>query len=186
MKSDNNYIELIKKNTDILHPITSTLIKSNNSNILLTKYLYDKEFYFITSNTNNSEEINSNIYNEYLHIPPVGISSSVLLELYNIKLIDDLYKYIKKNIKLINILTLIRILNAWIYNNIIYLKYNLKLLRKIILLLFKKFNSNLYQSNKNIKNDFNIFIKKWLINNKNNNIFNINIIYDFNEYLTIK
>ena len=113
---DNTAIINVKPNVKILHPIISTMMNTKvfDHDICLTKYYYDnkKEKFTIFKKSNCSNVDN---YNKYLYIPPIGISSKSILQIYNISTIESLYDWIDNSFD--NILTINRLINCWIHAN---------------------------------------------------------------------
>ena len=179
----------VGKDIKILHPITCTLLKSTTSdNICMTKYQnIDNEFNFI--GTYGCKDTNT--YGKYLYIPPVGISSEILLNIYKINSIESLYRWINENETNMNILTINRILNAWIIINFNIIKNHYALLEQIVELIIGYYNKSIYFKIKNetidIKNKIHIFLPKWINKKaKLKYLFKIDLLYDFTKYLLDK
>jgi hypothetical protein len=189
MKQIPKEIYSVEKDIKILHPITCTLLKSTTSdNICMTKYQnIDDEFNFVGTNVCKD----TNTYGKYLYIPPVGISSEVLLNIYKVNSIESLYNFIEENKTNMNILTINRILNSWIiinFNNIIN---HYPLIEQIVELIIGYYNKSIFFKIKNetidIKNNIHIFLPKW-INKKSKlkYLFKVDLLCDFTNYLLDK
>jgi hypothetical protein len=188
-KNVNNDIITVKANTETLHPLTCNWIntKQDKTNICLTKYKYeDNHFQFYDQ---NKCKTNTDNYKNYLFIPPVGISSNMILQIYDINSIDSLIHWIDINIDMYSINTINRILNCWIINNINLLKdhnnilediYNKLLLKFGNKLIISKINNNIIDLNKETK----YFIDYWI--NKINNEFYLNLLEDYFNYIEKK
>ena len=94
-------------------------------------------------NTNN-ESINK-------YVSPIPIKSNDILEIYNIMNMDDLEKWVKKNLDDINFFTINRIINCWIRVNLNILKKHPKYVIYIIYIIFKYYFKYIYLK-KNYKN----------------------------------
>jgi len=114
------------------------------------------------------------------YISPISIKYNDILKIYNINNIDDLEKWIKKNLDNLNFFTINRILNSWIRVNFKILKKHPKYLIHIYNTIFKNycFEIDYYKYNKYIES----FIIQWL-KEKNNNDYYINLYYDLKEYM---
>jgi hypothetical protein len=178
----------VKANTQLLHPLTCNLINTtiDKHDICLTKYDYNNDNFNFVKNYHTCK---NNKYTEYLYIPPVGISSDVILKLYDINTIDSLYNWINDNINTTNIFTINRILNCWIINNITILKehnaflqniYNKVIFKYANKSIISKINNNII----NLSNETPKFIDYWI--NKINADFKFNLLNDYNIYLQKK
>jgi hypothetical protein len=167
-----------------IHPSSLSLVQytqNNNELFTLTKY------YILNNKIENIKKINNNLKSKlniddtkYMLTPSVILSSESILQLYKIESIDDLTETINnfitnnKNLNTIN-----RILNSYIKTNLDDLKKNNKIIYKIIIDLFDHYFSNLeINDNKKILD----YIKLWF-NNKNNNDFNFDLLFDIKKFL---
>lgn len=177
-----NEIVNVPSNSMLLHPLTSVITRNDSMNpMCLTKFNLQNNKLKITNKYKC--ENNNDKYKQYLYIPPISIQSKDILTMYDIDTIDSLKAYVKENIKMGNIFTIIRILNSWIKNNIEILKnYNdglEKILGYIVAIFYKE--NFLENNNISIKN----FVDYWI--DKNSNLpFNFDIIDDFNNYIEKK
>ena len=119
-----------------------------------------------------------------MYLPPIGFSSSDILQIYNIESIDSLDKWIQENIENKNYITINRVLNCWIKNNFDTLKnYNNfleKIYNKLLYQYFLKSKTqkiNETETNKEIKN----FIDYW-INKYNGSEFNLDLLEELLNY----
>ena len=119
-KKNNNSdaFAIVLKKDKKFHPITGNWIDADKSelSILLTKIKYkNNKFSFFED---GSEEIKDDkMYSNFLYTPPFGISSKILLELYNISDdIESLFTAIDENYEEYNIFTISRLINAWLVN----------------------------------------------------------------------
>jgi hypothetical protein len=165
----------------------NTITKILNPNTL--RYDYDSfpsKFNFkdgmITTHTLESNQISDNI-KKYMTTPSVIISYNSLLDIYDIKIIDDLLTFIKNSIKENkNYYFINRILNTWIRANFNDLRKSNKILITIYNTLFDAFFKNLTNYlNKDTEN----FIIYWFDKNNIEN-FNLNLGEDLKKYLIKK
>lgn len=182
-KFTGNDIVNVPSNTSLLHPLSSMMIRNDSTNpMCLTKFNLQNNKLKITNKYKC--ENNNNKYKQYLYIPPIFIQSKDILTMYDIDTIDSLKTYVKENIESGNSITIIRIINSWIKNNIETLKNYNDSLEKILGYLV-----NRYFVDKNIIENKNISIKNfvdyWI--DKNSNIpFNFDIVNDFSNYIEKK
>lgn len=195
LKNDNyksNEISTINPKSQIIHPVISTLIyNEKNKPLCLTKtHLKNNNIVFTKDYKCNFSENN---YKKYLFVPPIGISSNDILEIYNIDSIDSLKSFIDESLNDIDpinkykIFTVNRILNSWIRNNFSTLKLYNNFLEKIyfklinLIIDFNKINIDNDELIKNIK----YFIDYW-INKNNDNNFKFNLLEDMINYFLKK
>jgi len=174
-----NEIANAPANSVLLHPLTSTMIRNDSMNpICLTKFNLKNNKLKITNKYKC--ETNNNMYKQYLYIPPISIQSKDILNMYDIDTIDSLRIYVKENIENGNMITIKRIINCWIKNNIEILKNYNDGLEKILSYIINRYSKD-ENKNINIKN----FVDYWI--DKNSNIsFNFDIIEDFSNYIKQK
>jgi hypothetical protein len=178
-----NEIVNVPSNSMLLHPLTSTMTRNDSMNPMgLTKFNLQNNKLKITNKYKC--ENNNDKYKQYLYIPPISIQSKDVLTMYDIDTIDSLKTYVKENIESSNSITIIRIINSWIKNNIETLKNYNDGLEKILGYLVNRYfqDRNLFENkNISIKN----FVDYWI--DKNSNLpFNFDIIDDFNNYIKKK
>ena len=186
-KSKKKNIITINKNSEYLHPLTCSWINNRtDDSICLTKYDYYKNNFSILKNSKCSNKVDINIYADYLYIPPVGISSDIILKIYNISSSDSLLKFLEEN--KYNIIICNRILNCWIINNIKILKKHNIILVDIYLKILENYND--VDINKILKlTSFNIhkklsnFIIEWFNKNLYIDKFKIDLLNDFIIYI---
>ena len=182
-KFTGNDITNVPTNSSLLHPLTGTIINNDGMNPLcLTKFNLKNNKLKITNKYKC--DTNNNMYKQYLYIPPITIQIKDILEIYDINTIDSLKTYFKENIESGNIITIKRILNCWIKNNIEILKNYNDGLEKILGSIVNRFytDKDLFENNNiSIKN----FVDYWI--DKNSNLpFNFDILADFNNYINKK
>lgn len=186
----------LKPNTQMLHPISTIWMDNANKNPLcLTKFKVTDDKNISQFTYKNYKCINNlDNYNKYMYLPPIGINSSELLKIYEIKdSIDSLNNWIKTNGK-INYFTMNRILNAWLKNNFDTLKsYNNVLVKMYLELLLiyldydiiKKIKDDDTYESKNINKDIDNYIDYWF-EKKNPNDFEFDLLNDMIEHITLK
>ena len=191
VKSKN--IITIKKNSEYLHPLTCTWINNkSDTDICLTKYDYSNEKFSILENNECSDKNEITNYINYLYIPPVGISSDIILKIYNISSSDSLLEFLNEN--KYNIILCNRLLNCWIINNIKILKNHNIILFDIYLKILENHTDKdiiniLKNSSFNINKEVNNFIKYWFDKINNNcilNKFKIDLLDDLIIYIKKK
>ena len=169
-----NNIYNLKPNQEKFHPISlHKIINPSNTDMCLTKFKVDNK------DPNKISEFKYNYkcvynlknYNKYMYIPPIGISYSDILILYNIEDIDTLLDWMKSNNK--NNYTVNRVINCWIKHNFDLVKKHNKILEKINKILFNDYELDKINSNQ--------IISKWLKNI--DNIFYLDYINDIKMYI---
>lgn len=175
------YIVKIKKDEIELNPLILKLYHNDtDKDIYITTYFFDKnkELKYDTK-----EKIDDN-YDEktFMLTPSLLIQSSELLKIYEITEIDD---FIKSNLENNYFPFINRILNCWIRENFNDLKKNNNILINIYYQIFIKFFSNIDINKKLFEKECKVFFNKWF-NNKNSDIFNINLGNDLEKYLSNK
>lgn len=185
----------MKPNTKLLHPLTCAWMDTQDikTDICLTKYIYNKkdtDYYDINTNnfnfyiTNKCKNKNLKKYKNYLYIPPVGISSDIILKIYNIKSIDSLINWLEEK-ENNNINTINRVLNCYISNNINILKNHYTLFENIYKkLLIKYSNKKLVSKIVDLDKETHLFFKDWF--NEIYKIFEINLWKNYNNYFEKK
>jgi hypothetical protein len=146
--------------------------------LCLSKYYLDKNK--ITSYNINCQPDNK----KYIYTPPIGILSEDLLKIYQIESIDSLNDWIDDNIGS-NILTINRIINAWIKVNYNTLKHNNNVLETIYIKLFHKYILVTDTNIINIQKETKDYIDYW-INKHNKNEFDLNLFDDYKKYIIKK
>jgi hypothetical protein len=164
-----------------IHP--NTLFLTKNVGILScpTKYYYEDNILKMTKNS-SCKDISKYHEQKFFLTPSLILSSTELLNIYNIHAVDDLNNFIKINInKKTNFKTINRILNSWIKNNLDDLKNHNDFLENIYLNLFNEYYISL-SDNKNIKKILK-FIKSWILK-KTDDDFNFNLGEDLINFLS--
>ena len=191
LNSKNIDIGDIPINTQKIHPITLNFIDNfkSTSPICITKpHLEDGNKLILYKKYNCN--VKNDVYKNILYIPPIGITSNDILQIYNIDSIDNLLSYINNNINDGNIININRIVNSWIRINYDTIKIYNNFLEKIYKKLVDRYLS--YDNKNKIKNDnINIdkeikdYIDYWT--NKNNSLdFELNLLEDFISYFIKK
>jgi len=136
----------------------------------------------INEYNNYRKHINTNTNNDTLkYVDPIIIKYNDILEIYNIVDINDLEKWIKKNLNEINFFTINRIINSWIRFNLNTFKKHPKYVIFIINYILKFYLKEIGELNKKSK-VIESYIVKWL-KNKNNKEYDLNLYYDLKEYI---
>jgi hypothetical protein len=172
-------IETLNINSSKIHPITLQYINTINreSPVCLTKmHIANNKLNMYDNYVCNGE----NKHNEYMHLPPVSLSVSDLLILYEISNVDDLKIWINKNIKDMNLNTINRVLKCWIIENIDDLKKHNEILNEICEIILNEFSDFNNFDDKIIKN----FVEYWIQNFKIDD--NNDIIIDLIKYINKK
>jgi hypothetical protein len=188
IKNTNIEIAQLEPGSQSLHPVSSIWVNNTLTNPLcLTKFNMDKKNklnivneYKCVSNVNN--------YKKYLYVPPIGFSSSDILNIYSINSIDELDKWFNDSISEKNIATINRILNAWIKVNFSILKSHNNFLEKIYIKIINEFFNYSYFKKIN-ELDFNKEIKNYIdywTNKHNENEFDLNLLDDLKNHLKKK
>jgi hypothetical protein len=187
IKEDSKEIITVKSNTKLLHPLTCNWIDTSTDkyDVCLTKYNYNDNFEFVKFNKACEKETGSK-YKDFLYVPPVGLSSDVILKLYNITSFDLLDEWLSVNLEnRTNIFTINRILNCWINNNITILRKHNKFLidiyNKLLSLIIDK---NLFSKIINLNDETLNYIDYWL--NKTKDPFHLDLLYDYINYIQKK
>ena len=178
-----------------VHPISLSLVE-NGTNKCISKFHYDNNKLNNTSNYNckktNTKHPDSYMgaYKDAMYVPPIGITASDILQVYNIESLDDLSRWINKNISEYNFFTLNRILNSWIRVYFDIIKKHNNHLEKICLTLMDKdfFIDKINIMKKKIINmptEIKDFIDYW-VNKNNQNEFKLNLLDDFLHFLNKK
>ena len=185
-------ITTLESNAQLLHPVTSSWINNNLGTvnpICLTK-VYFKDNKYLTNFNNYKCKSTTDNYNKYMYIPPIGISTSDILQIYEINSIDSLYSWITNNIDTFTIYTINRVLNSWIKNNYDTLKIYNNFLEKIYnKLLLKYLNIKICKQIKDEKIDINSDIKYYIdywIEKNNTLAFDFNLLEDMIIYIQKK
>lgn len=185
--SKNMEITEVPPNSQIIHPITLSWIDNTKFSvpICVTKPSFDKEGVSLYKEYKCTNQTKTK-YNNYLYLPPIGITAENLINIYNVETIDKLYQFINNNIDKLNPFTLNRIVNSWIRNNFETIKTYNNFLEKI----YKKFLEKFYSKEKyleltkkiNLDKEIKDFIDYWF--SKNNTLsFKIDLLFDLENYL---
>jgi hypothetical protein len=175
----------VNKGNRMFNPVSSTMHISTKNPICLTKFNIQNN----TSKIYNEYMCNhtSSNYKEYLFIPPIGLLSQDIVNIYNIETIDNLDNWMDNNLKTSNIFTIDRILNCWIrvnYDTLInYNNYLEKIINKIVNEFYFDRIKNMEE--KELNKEIKYFIDYW-INKNNENEYSLLIISDFIHYLQKK
>lgn len=182
---------ITKEGDSFLHPITLEIIKldNNNNSVCPTEFHYDetnKSNSWYNFNCKNNI-INSNFDTQkFMALPYLSLSLYQIINFYDIQQIDQLIKWIDKNIDEHTSYThVIRILNIWIKYNHSVLINNNKILSNIYIKIYKKYWKKINIKEEQLKKELNKFISEWLKKN-NNDTFEYNISKDLNIFLVNK
>lgn len=199
IKNENNFIKNKEDKTEIiemkpgkqlLHPIFNTWINTKDitNPICLTKFqMQNKKFKYI--NEYKCQSSNDN-YKKFMYIPPIGITSESVLDIYDISSIDILNNWINDNINKLSYFTINRVLNCWIRNNFDILKNYNNSLEKIYSNLANTYSSDkikkkIDNGNIDINKESKYFIDYW-IGKKNSNDFAFDLLSEYIDYLAGK
>ena len=172
-------IKSIPPNSELIHPVTlHNVINNEDVPICLTKlHIKNNKINFF-----NKYNCSDNNYNSYMHIPPVGLSASDLLNIYKISSVNDLISWIDINT---NLFTINRGINAWIRVNYDTLKFHNNILEDIFIKLFNRYKNNLDLNKIDIEKEIKYYIEYWIFNNSDNK-FTIDLYNDMIKYLIKK
>lgn len=126
--------------------------------------------------------------NNKMWVPPIGINSQNILEIYNIETVNDFENMITELDNNNNLYILNIIIRAWIRKNFETLKKSHAILLKIFTQIL--LNDNIImdivkKKNLDLSKEIDKFIKKWL-EEKNEKDFNLNLRKDFSNYIENK
>ena len=184
-------ITTLESKSQLLHPISLRFIDNTTSlnPICLTKLEFKNNKYVSIFNDYKCKSTTDN-YKKYMYIPPIGISTSDILQIYEINSIDSLYSWITNNIDTFTMYTINRVLNSWIKNNYDTLKIYNNFLEKIYnKLLLKYLNIKICKQIKDEKIDINSDIKYYIdywIEKNNTLAFDFNLLEDMLIYIQKK
>jgi hypothetical protein len=177
-------IVTIPTNTRIMEPLFLK-ITNNMPNQTCLKKLDLNNNKNLTYYNNYKCVSNVNDYKKYLYIPPIGISSSSLLKIYDIDSIDDLnVLYDQYSDGTINYITFNRVINCWIKNNIDFLKNNI-FLEKIYYKLLSTFLAQKIISKINLEKEIKEYFTKLLVT-KSYSMFEFDLLNDMINFLSKK
>ena len=111
-----NELQIAPPKSKTIHPITLNIISNESNNPLcLTKFYFNKDKKMVMINANNKcgRVDTKNI----MFVPPVSLSSSDILKIYNIESIDDLENWMDEEFDKLNYYGINRIINSWIREN---------------------------------------------------------------------
>jgi len=183
-----------KNNNHLIIPQTHNFKKRDNTK--LNKTIYNK----VLVNQKKTEL-------SYLYKVPTILTSSIVLELYNINSIDSLLEYIKETIKNHSIIfydsirseeykkgdnedevpfdTIDKVFTAWIIENFSVLKNHNMILNDISYLLLKLTLPSKFIDDELLKKEIKKYIIYWF-QEKNIDDFDFNLINDMNYYFNKK
>ena len=177
----------LQPNTTSLHPTALLWVQNTNpvNPLCITKFQIDKKKNLTMLNEYKCKS-GLNNYKKYLYIPPIGLDSSDLLNIYSIESIDSLFEMISQKLQEFKYPTINRIINCWIRVNFDTLKNYNNYLEKICLKILE-FNSKeqFINNESKIKKEVKDFIDYW-INKHTIDEFNLNLIEDLRLYLLKK
>lgn len=166
-----------------IHPITTNLVDARNFNnpICLTKmYIKNDKLNIYNNYICNGE----NKYKDYITLPPIYIDSNDLLQIYNIIDIESLNIWVETNINQYNIVTINRVLNCWIENNIDIIKINNNIINSIYINIINMYINPNIRKKINVEKEIKDYIKYWIekYNKDDNNI----LFNDIIKYINLK
>ena len=123
----------------------------------------------------NNDKLKNIQYNN-----PVIINEYNVIDIYDVNSYDQLYSWMKENLKFGNILTCKRVLNSWIRVNIKILRTHNNGLAKILDLLVNRYYNPEFLKNNNISS--NDYVNYWIEKNINLS-FHFDIFNDYNNYI---
>lgn len=188
--SDNNEIIQLDTGKQLLHPISNAWMSTVDMTnpICLTKFQLNKkeEKYF----NNYKCKTGVDNYKKYMYVPPIGIPSSFILQIYHVESIDELSTWVSNNYEIKNYYTVNRILNCWIKNNLDTLKNYNNFLEKIYNKITPYYiNETIKKKIKNeeleLQKETKYFIDYW-IGKQNINEFNFDLLGEYLNYLQKK
>ena len=180
-------ISSIEPKNSSLHPTALLWVQNTNpiNPICITKFQMDNKKNLTILNEYKCKS-GLNNYKKFLYIPPIGLDSNDLLNIYSINSIDYLYEWISENLQTFKYPTINRIINCWIRVNFDTLKNYNNYLEKICLKLLEFNSKKTFQDNEaKIKKEVKDFIDYW-INKHSLDEFNLELIEDLKDYLLKK
>jgi hypothetical protein len=172
-------IKPIKPGEYSIHPISLGGFENvTNKTLCLTKYNIKNNKLELTNNYNCSD----NNFNQYMHIPPVGLRSDDILEIYKISSVDELKLWIDNNT---NLSTINRVINCWLRVNYETLKVHNVVLYDIFINLFNKYKNNLDLNKLDLEKEIKYYIEYWIYKTNATN-FNFDLYNDMIKYLNKK
>jgi hypothetical protein len=117
-----------------------------------------------------------------MHIPPVGLRSDDILEIYKISSVDELKLWIDNNT---NLSTINRVINCWLRVNYETLKVHNVVLYDIFINLFNKYKNNLDLNKLDLEKEIKYYIEYWIYKTNATN-FNFDLYNDMIKYLNKK
>ncbi len=170
--------------TSALHPTALLWVQTINTTnpLCITKFQMDNKKNLTILNEYKCKS-NLNNYKKNLYIPPIGLESSDLLNIYSIDSIDSLYEWISDNLQKSKYITVNRIINCWIRVNFDTLKNYNNYLEKICLKILEFNSKEQFKDNEiKIRKEVKDFVDYW-INKHSASEFNLELIEDLRHYL---
>lgn len=173
----------VQPDNQTLHPVSSQWINTKNlvNPICLTKFQIQNNETRILNNYQCKSNVNN--YKSFLFVPPVGLTSDDVLQIYDVNSIDKLYSWLNDSNEMVNYLTKVRVVNCWIRVNFDTLKNYNNFLGKIIGKLFKYYFGDIEVEN--IEKEIKDYIDYWM-NKHTSSEYSLNIIDDFMNYVVKK
>lgn len=173
----------VQVDNQTLHPVSSQWINTKNlvNPICLTKFQIQNNETRIFNNYQCKTNINN--YKSFLFVPPIGLSSEDILQIYDVNSIDKLYSWLNDNSEIINYFTMVRVVNCWIRVNFETLKNYNNFLAKIIVKLFEYYFGDI--KIENIDKETKDYIEYWM-NKHTSSEYSLNLIDDFMNYVIKK
>lgn len=180
-----NEILNVGPKNQVLHPISAQWINTSEltNPVCLTKFQIVNNSVQISNNYACKTDVNN--YKQYLYIPPIGLSSTDVLEIYKIYSIDELSRWIDEHLDLSNYIGLNRVLNCWIRVNYDTLKNYNNFLEKICSKIVIKYFGIELNNIKNLEKEIKDFIDYW-INKNDGTEYKLMLVDDFIIYIRKK
>tara|TARA_X000000950_G_C13720678_1_gene580089 strand:- start:20 stop:598 length:579 start_codon:yes stop_codon:yes gene_type:complete len=190
MSNKNCVGNCVKKNEMLIHPFNLNNIINKNEKMCPTMPYYDKKSKELKNFSDNCSKIDDTNIINYMNMPYIHLDNSYLLEnVFNIREIDDLEKWVKENLKKpINYIG--RVINIWIKENLIELKKYQDLLVEILFIIISEKENYQKTLSKKLIKEFKDkvlpnFIKSWLTK-MNPEDFYFDLLNDLEKYLSNK
>lgn len=164
---------------NITNPLTLFSSKTTNDNNCITNNINISDLFNMYTECDN--KIDKDMVIKNMIFPSFNVDYKFILKMYDITNIDSLDSWLKNNLDNKTEITIFRVINCWILENINNLKtYNNILfnITKPVIIKFTDIKETIID--KELLN----FIDYWINKDKDN--FNFNLIIDFKNYLSKK
>lgn len=163
----------------ITNPLTLISSKTKNDNNCITNNINIIDLFDMYTDCNNN--IDKDMIIKNMIFPSFNINYNYILKMYDISNIDSLNSWIKNNLDNKSEITIFRVINCWVLENMNDLKTYNNIIFNIIKPVIIKFTSI---KETIIDKELPSFIDYWI--NKDQDDFNFNLIIDFKKYLNKK